>query len=312
MLVAESSLSLSAAAAAELQRSATVPFAGLGETPDMMEDEWLSCSVPEAMLGDLRPLYFTPGTNDRKLRLVSAALCRMRLWAVLPQVARQAVEMVERYADGQATRQELQASHEGILALMAERAASVHPRPETDEQDLLDKMDAARSHALEAVRSATSLPDPETEDPVGQAGGAAHFTALAVGAFAALGAPHVGTAWTLAVDFHLPVERAWCCHLLRDVFGNPFRQPKVDPAWLKWNKGKVKKLAQDIYDNCSFAWDPMNRLADALQKAGCRNEEILNHCRLTYSTTGSAGPSRDRGTFHVRGCWVLDMLLGKG
>lgn len=38
-------------------------------------------------------------------------------------------------------------------------------------------------------------------------------------------------------------------------------------------------------------------LADALEDAGCDNADILDHCR-------SDGP-------HVRGCWVVDLLLGK-
>ena len=38
-------------------------------------------------------------------------------------------------------------------------------------------------------------------------------------------------------------------------------------------------------------------LADALQDAGCDNEDILSHCR-------GEGP-------HVRGCWVLDLLFDK-
>ncbi len=39
-------------------------------------------------------------------------------------------------------------------------------------------------------------------------------------------------------------------------------------------------------------------LADALQDAGCENTDVLNHCR-------GPGP-------HVRGCWVVDLVLSKG
>jgi hypothetical protein len=82
------------------------------------------------------------------------------------------------------------------------------------------------------------------------------------------------------------------CHLLRDIFGNPFRPVAVDPAWLT---SDVLALAQGIYDERAF--DRMPILADALQDAGCDNDDILNHCR-------GPGP-------HVRGCWVVDLLLGK-
>jgi hypothetical protein len=45
------------------------------------------------------------------------------------------------------------------------------------------------------------------------------------------------------------------------------------------------------------AFDRMPILADALQDAGCDNEDVLNHCR-------GSGP-------HVRGCWVVDLVLRK-
>lgn len=81
--------------------------------------------------------------------------------------------------------------------------------------------------------------------------------------------------------------------LLLEIFGNPFRPIIVAPHWLTEN---VVGLAGTIYDERCF--DRMPILADALMDAGCFDEEILNHCR-------GKGP-------HVRGCWVVDMLLGKG
>jgi hypothetical protein len=69
----------------------------------------------------------------------------------------------------------------------------------------------------------------------------------------------------------------------------------LDPEWLTWKHGTVPKLAQTIYDDRRFDLLPI--LADALQEAGCTNADILLHCH-------SPGP-------HVRGCWVVDLLLGK-
>jgi hypothetical protein len=83
--------------------------------------------------------------------------------------------------------------------------------------------------------------------------------------------------------------------LLRDIFGNPFRTVTLDPAWLAWNGGTVRKLAQAVYDDRAF--DRLPILADALEDAGCTDGEILAHCRS--------------GGEHVRGCWVVDLLLGK-
>jgi hypothetical protein len=79
---------------------------------------------------------------------------------------------------------------------------------------------------------------------------------------------------------------------LRDIFNNPFRPITLDPSWLT---PKINVLAQAIYTD--RALDQMPILADALEKAGCANPEILGHCR-------GPGP-------HVRGCWALDLLLGK-
>ncbi len=83
--------------------------------------------------------------------------------------------------------------------------------------------------------------------------------------------------------------------IIRDVVGNPFRAATVSPCWLRWNDCTVRKIAQAIYEERAF--DRLPILADALLDADCDNEDILAHCR-------GAGP-------HVRGCWVIDLLLGK-
>jgi hypothetical protein len=79
---------------------------------------------------------------------------------------------------------------------------------------------------------------------------------------------------------------------MRDVFGNPFRPPVFESTWRTAN---TTKLAQEMYESRDFAAMPI--LADALEEAGCTVSEILSHCR-------GDGP-------HVRGCWVVDRVLGK-
>jgi hypothetical protein len=102
--------------------------------------------------------------------------------------------------------------------------------------------------------------------------------------------------WKMNVpDLDVPKERLAQSNLLRDILGNPFRPTAFDPAWFAWNGGTVRKLAQAVYDERAFERLPV--LADALEEAGCTNEYILGHCR-------------QRGE-HVRGCWVVDLLLGK-
>ena len=74
-------------------------------------------------------------------------------------------------------------------------------------------------------------------------------------------------------------ERAAQANLLRDIFGNPFRKVKFDK---KWRTTDAKLLAGGIYEDKAF--DRMPILADALQDAGCDNEDVLNHCRDTNAT----------------------------
>jgi hypothetical protein len=90
----------------------------------------------------------------------------------------------------------------------------------------------------------------------------------------------------------IPGQSSVCLQLLRDIFGNPFRPVTFAP---QWRTDTVSTLARQMYESRDFTAMPI--LADALQDAGCDNADILNHCR-------GPGP-------HVRGCWVVDLVLGK-
>jgi hypothetical protein len=102
-------------------------------------------------------------------------------------------------------------------------------------------------------------------------------------------------AWgTADMSDHPSAEAAGQAALLRDIFGNPFRPSAPPPACvLAWNDGAVVRLAQTIYDDRAF--DRLPVLADTLEEAGCTDADILAHCR---------GPGS-----HVRGCWVVDLVL---
>jgi hypothetical protein len=80
--------------------------------------------------------------------------------------------------------------------------------------------------------------------------------------------------------------------LLRDIFGNPFHPVAFSH---EWRTDTALSLARTMYESREFSAMPI--LADALQDAGCDSDDILTHCR-------GEGP-------HVRGCWVVDLVLGK-
>ncbi len=94
----------------------------------------------------------------------------------------------------------------------------------------------------------------------------------------------------------IAAEREWNPtvqgRVFRDLFPSPFRPVTLDPAC---RTQAVVQLARSLYEERRF--EDMPVLADALEEAGCQDAVILEHCR-------GPGP-------HVRGCWVLDLVLGK-
>jgi hypothetical protein len=222
----------------------------------MTEAEWLAATDPEPMLAFLRGK-----ASERKLRLFAAGCCR-RVWPALTEArCREAVGVAERYADGLASRGELESARH--LAEVDADVAEAWYRAALDSYGIsADKRDY-REAAGAALAAAS--------DPIW-------------GATAELG--------KTARVFGGSKPR-----LLRCIFGNPFRPaPPIAPAWLSWNSGTVPRLAAAIYEDRAF--DRLPVLADALEDAGGADAELLDHCR-------GPGP-------HARGCWVVDLLLGKG
>jgi hypothetical protein len=99
-----------------------------------------------------------------------------------------------------------------------------------------------------------------------------------------------------------PDETLDCCRLFRDIFGDrgailsvpAFGESSWQPAWAT---DTAVSLVRTMYESREFSAMPI--LADALQDAGCDNDDVLSHCR-------------DAKLTHVRGCWVVDLVLGKG
>jgi hypothetical protein len=103
-----------------------------------------------------------------------------------------------------------------------------------------------------------------------------------------------GALESLCVHWQKPSkERLRQAHIVREIVGNPFRPITFLPAW---RTDTAVALARQMYDSREFSAMPI--LADALQDAGCDNDAILSHCRDTQLP-------------HVRGCWVVDLVLDK-
>jgi hypothetical protein len=85
-------------------------------------------------------------------------------------------------------------------------------------------------------------------------------------------------------------ERLVQCELIKEVFANPFRITPMNPSWLSRS---VSDCARKVYDQRQF--DLLPELASRLEDSGCDNHAILDHCL--------------NGRDHVRGCWVVDLIL---
>ncbi len=89
-------------------------------------------------------------------------------------------------------------------------------------------------------------------------------------------------------------QRGQSC-LIREILGNPFRPRTTSPFILSCNDDAVRRIAGGIDKDGAF--DRLPFLADALEDAGCTDDDLLTHCRRP-------GP-------HVHGCWAVDLILGK-
>ncbi len=243
----------------------------------MTEAEFLASEDPVAMLKALQSqsrLRSEDEPSARKLRLFACACCR-NVWHLLTdERSRKAVEVAERFADGEATEEErLLAYREatGVAGVFIEPDA---PWLAYGTCGLADAADAACS-----VSRAHTLLFPDQA-----------------------------------------IARRIQATLLRDIVGNPFRpvtlrwelthpgrwphdswsgddvpeMKRLGAVTCPWLTETVLGLAQHIYEARDFEAMPV--LGDALEEAGADCVELLSYCR-------GPGP-------HVRGCWLLDLILG--
>jgi hypothetical protein len=244
--------------------------------------EWKDCDELWRMLRAIRGQV-----SDRKLRLFAVACCRRIGHLMKAERSQTAVAVAERYADGLASDVERQAAYRDAWA--TRWGGDFVP---AGWEELGASGDAFQA-AFWACQTAIAVIDPAPVY-IGEVAKRVAFNAATTMAMAAKIAVPADAdarleASTAARDHEQGVQRA----LLRDIVGNPFRAaPFPEPAL---RSPEVVGLAREIYERRSF--ERMRELAAALEKAGCDNREILEHCRLAEE--------------HVLGCWVLDLILQK-
>jgi hypothetical protein len=245
----------------------------------MAEKEWLEGTDPSALLGVLKGR-----ASVRKCQLYLCGGCRHIAHLFFRRGSLTAVEVAERFADGEASIEELErAEWAAELAILGFELENTH-LPDTDPW----RMDVVpRLVELGAVPEAVlSRGEWQVDERIRLRLGAAAELAM----YCAL--------WSLTrseSEWQARLSRRvdWPGRWLSDcVFGNPFRPVQLNPSWLT---PAVCSLSRTIYDERRFEDLPI--LADALEEAGCLHSDILNHCR---------GPR-----LHVRGCWAVDLVLGK-
>jgi hypothetical protein len=265
----------------------------------MTETEWLSAGGAEDLWAFVRSdtrfnRYIVDRDegkwddyNQRLLYLLSAGVCR-RLEPLFPDpCCQRMVEVAESFAEGKATQDKLADAHEAVELIA------------------IDPLPAAKYAATCAVfwLSPDDYKTIRILDHVPDAAG--YSRAIAAGVL-----PAGSTQREAKVIWKHPeflagreAEERAVCDLIRDVIGNPFRpSPPVPAPVLAWNDGTVRRMAEVIYEEQRMPEGTLDHarlaiLADTLLDAGCDDEQLITHCR-------SEGP-------HIRGCWAVDLLLGK-
>ncbi len=244
--------------------------------PDWLERVWR----PMTMFRHVRNKL-----SLRKLQLLACAICRLEWEHITEPRLRAAIQTYERFADGQASDEETSAAVHAVREVLGWTVEGGivrvpdHPTPNGPEEAARLEVEAATNFAprlalglaIRRVSQAVWLVSPERSPRVVMA---AH-------------------------------ERQ-VCDLFREIVGNPFRPWKAVPDFLGGGvvqpdgrtvklTGTARQLAEGIRTDQAF--DRLPILADALEESGVTDAELLAHLR------------RDGG--HVRGCWALDVALGK-
>jgi hypothetical protein len=238
--------------------------------------EWNVCTTPVPMLAFLHNRI-----SERKLRLFACACCR-RIWPLLNDArTRSVILTAERYADGLVCEEDCRAAQSAAADVLRYSSASL----------------ASLEGPLISARRAATFTTSYLGDADGLAKHGAFHAALFSAEAYASGQASVGDPGRAEVG---EAEARLQCSFLRDLVGNPFQPVAIDSAWQTPNAITLAQAAYDYRNPAAGTLDPTRLaiLADALEDAGCSDVGLLEHLR-------GAGP-------HVRGCFAVDAVLGKG
>jgi hypothetical protein len=246
----------------------------------MREKQWLRSTDSEQMLKSI-----WKQTSERKVRLYACAALR-RIWHMLldPRL-REAVETIEKFADGLAAREELDVAFEA-----AEKIRNQFSYVRSLGEDIAVYWYTAADAVLAATQSSKNVFMKYNVRQV-------VFTCANAIEDANLGElPLISDRETCLREIErrhrIANDILGSSALLREIIGNPFRRIQFERRWATSN---VAELARTIYAERAFERMPI--LADALMDAGCDDADILDHCRADAP--------------HMRGCWVVDLVLAR-
>jgi hypothetical protein len=235
--------------------------------PEVTEERWLDLTDNDSdgAIWRSQPTPKVFNTPDRKKLLLVAYLLRQIADQLTHPIFMEAIETGEKCADGLISKEEMWA--------MEGRAAKFFDSHTFRPEAAYDAADCAHRYLYEQNETSEMM--------VRAAGSRAVRLAKSRGKKA-------DQVRREAQDAMVMLNR----RLLYEVHGNPFRPVKFADSW---RTDTAVALAKQMYDSRDFSAMPI--LADALQDAGCDNEDVLNHCR-------------DTNQLHIRGCWVVDLVLG--
>ena len=242
----------------------------------MTEDEWLTGNDVRGMLW-----FLALRATERQLLLFAVACCQRIANLLIDPRSQRVIEAAERLAEGRTTYARLvECADDAELAWADRMRIAARAGGAFSEKSHTPEYRHARraAHAADAARRFRDRIETAVD----------WLTCAVRNAAGDVSCDALGSVRAPADN----PEREYHRRLLVDIFGNPFRPVAADPRWLT---SPVLDLARAMYDGRDFG--PMTVLADALEEAGCGEPDVLAHCR-------GDGP-------HARGCWVVDLVVGK-